>query len=123
MNIETETKDWYKNYYSKSGANRNDLRTNKGVLFQTLASEVSLIKAARLVDDDPQDSLVLDVGCGSGGNIYQFLRLNYKIENITGIDILEERLSIARQNHPNANYVLGDASKMIFQDNSFDLVV
>lgn len=122
MNIETETKDWYQNYYSKSGDNRNDIRTNKGVLYQTLASEVSFVKVARFMDDRPQNSLVLDVGCGSGANVFQFLRLNYKIENITGIDINDERLSIGQKTFPNLNLILGDASKMQFENNTFDLV-
>lgn len=122
MNIENQTKNWYKNYYTKYGANRNEIRTNRGVLFQTLASEVSLINAVRLIDNRPQNSLILDVGCGSGTNIFQFLRLNFQIENIMGVEINEERLSVAQKIYPNANFVLCDASKMQFENNTFDLV-
>jgi len=122
MNINTETKNWYKNYYSKFGGNRNDIRTNKGVLYQTLASEVSLVKAVRQIKQSPLNLLVLDVGCGSGANVFQFLRLNYQIENITGVDVNDERLAIAQRIYPNAHFILGDASKMQFEDNTFDLV-
>lgn len=116
-----ETKNWYIDYY-KNNPFRNDLRSNAEVLFQILASEVSLVKAIRRIKDDPKNSLILDVGCGNGANVFQFLRLNYQIENITGIDINDERLSIAQKIYPNADFILEDASKMQFEDNTFDLV-
>lgn len=114
-------KDWYDSYY-KNRINRNDLRLNPEVLFQTLAHESSVVFASREIKHDNTQAIVLDVGCGNGGNLFQLIRLNYQIQNIIGIDMLKERLEIAKKNYPNANFFLGDASKMQFEDNTFDLV-
>jgi len=64
---------------------------------------------------------VLDVGCG-GGSLINFLRLGFKPENLTGIDILEERILEAKRRFPNINFVHGDASHMAFPDETFDIV-
>jgi SAM-dependent methyltransferase len=61
------TTEWYTEYYRKQGADRNDLLRNPGVLFQTVAYDVSVIRALRHVVADPRSTSVLDVGCGSGG--------------------------------------------------------
>ncbi|MBN2579210.1 MAG: class I SAM-dependent methyltransferase [Pirellulales bacterium] len=122
MTTETSTQQWYEDYYRKKGADRNDLRTNRGVLFQTLASEASLVRAAAAIRHDPAAALVLDVGCGGGGDLFQLLRLGYQPENIVGIDILTERLDKAKLLYPQMRFIQGDASRMDFADDSFDLL-
>lgn len=71
-----------------------------------------------------QDKRVLEVGCGLGGNLLEFLRLGFQPENLLGIELLEE--SAARTAHllPSATRVLvGDAAEIHLEDNHFDVVL
>jgi ubiquinone/menaquinone biosynthesis C-methylase UbiE len=122
MEREQATRDWYREYYSKKGADRNDLRTNGGVLFQTLAMEASIVRAARAILLDPAEARILDVGCGGAVDLYQIFRLGYRPENLTGIDILPNRLAEARERYPQTRFFRGDASEMEFEDAAFDIV-
>jgi ubiquinone/menaquinone biosynthesis C-methylase UbiE len=116
------TRHWYKNYYGAKGANRNDLRLNPGVLFQTLAAEASLVRACRVIDHDPAAASVLDVGCGAGCDIHELARLHYDPARVTGIDVLPERIEAAKKLWPQSRFIHGDASRTEFADGSFDLV-
>lgn len=120
-----KTREWYEQYYQKQGGSyRNDLFRNPEVLFQTLASDASVIAALRSTSLEPTTAQILDVGCGGGGSIINFLRLGFDPCNIWGIDILPERIQIARRRFPNINFICGDASSMkeFFKDNRFNLV-
>ena len=61
---------------------------------------------------------LLHLGCGAGGNDYIFKK-HYKV---TGIDISEKMLDIARDLNPEADYHYGDMRK-IKLDELFDAVV
>ena len=122
MNEETEARQYYHEYYGRKGSDRNDLSTNRGVLFQTLAQEASVVDAVRRISHNPRTATVLDVGCGGGNNLFQLLRLKYQTENISGIDLQSERINEARRMYPSSHFVQGDASRMEFGDASFDLV-
>ncbi len=70
---------------------------------------------------------ILDVGCGFGGTITS-INHNYSAIKITGLNIDERQLAIARkQVHPRDDntieFVQGDAIKIPFADNSFDVVL
>lgn len=116
------TEEWYKDYYEKKGSDRNDLFRNKEVLFQTLAFDVSVIEALRSTKVNPYLAKVLDVGCGAGGSIINFLKLGFNPSKIYGIDILENRISSAQKQFQNINWICADASNMNFSDNEFDIV-
>ena len=122
MDREISQKEWYQRYYSKTGQHRNDLRLNPEVLFQTLAYEASFVRALRDIRHDPKEVRILDVGCGGGGDIYQLLRVGYDSSNITGIDIQEDRLAGAQRLYPQIQFLHADATRMSFENNSFDLV-
>ena len=52
-----------------------------------------------------------EVGCGSGGNLLELLRLGFAPERLCGIELLPERHAQARQSLPEATRVLlGDAT-------------
>lgn len=122
MPLGDNQRKWYREYYGKMGQSRNDLLKNKGVLFQTLASEMAFIKAARNIPADFSSRNVLDVGCGGGADLYQLIRIGCRVDKITGIDIQEERISEARRIYPTANFVVADAAEMTFVDSTFDVV-
>jgi len=122
LNREAQQKEWYQKYYGRSGVIRNDLRLNPEVLFQTLAYEASFVRALRDILHEPKEACVLDVGCGGGGDLYQLLRIGYDPSNITGIDIQEERLAGAQKLYPQGRFLHADATRMSFENGSFDLV-
>jgi ubiquinone/menaquinone biosynthesis C-methylase UbiE len=116
---EVEQRNWYT---ANAGADRNDLRANRGVLFQTLATERSFIRAFSQITEPASTLKVLDIGCGSGAGWYQLFRLGVKPNNMTGIEIQSERLDHVADLYPQATAVLGDASCIPLADGSFDLV-
>ena len=64
---------------------------------------------------------ILDIGCGKGFMLYDFLRLIPDAE-IHGIDISEYAIKNSKKEVKN-NLVLGNATKLPWPDNYFDLVV
>jgi len=63
---------------------------------------------------------VLDVGCGTG-TTDQFLVDH--VGSLTGVDVSEEMLSLARENVADARYEWYDGEKLPFPDGSFDVSI
>jgi len=72
---------------------------------------------------DLSDKKILDVGCGWGSWLLLFLSWGVRPENLCGIDLLPERVEIARQRLPKSEIVLGRAEALPWPDDRFDLVV
>lgn len=69
------------------------------------------------------DLRVLEVGCGSWGNLLELLRMGFSPTNLVGNELLPERSAAARLNLPETTQVLpGDALQMPFEQCSFDVV-
>lgn len=67
---------------------------------------------------------ILEVGCGGGFWLREFIRWGARPENLTGIDISEERIALARELCPqNLTLLCGDAARLEFADGTFDLVL
>ena len=66
-------------------------------------------------------SKILDVGCGKGFMIYDFLKLNPKFE-IKGIDISNYAINNCKKEVVN-NLQVASCDDLPFEDNSFDLVI
>lgn len=62
---------------------------------------------------------VLDVACGTGDMVIELAKRGC---TVTGIDLSEEMLSIARQKTASANFQSADAEHLPFDDNTFDAV-
>lgn len=74
----------------------------------------------KTIEDEKKGSLsILDIGCGAG-----FLS-NYLAEKghfVTGIDLSEKSLEIAKKKKTGATYILANALSLPFQDASFDVI-
>src|SRR5438128_205522 len=67
---------------------------------------------------------ILEIGCGTGYWLREFIKWGARPENITGIDLLVDRVTEARYVCPEAvNIVYGNAAALAFPDATFDLVV
>lgn len=67
---------------------------------------------------------MLEIGCGNGRNLVDFIGWGIKPENCTGNELLSERVEVARCNvPPKVAIVAGDASSLGFQDGSFDIIL
>lgn len=91
------------------------LHERQRVLLQLLAAHgVRELGALRLVE----------VGCGSGGNLLELLRLGFAPGHLRGIELLPERHAVARAALPEAVALeLGDASVARIEPGSQHLVL
>jgi SAM-dependent methyltransferase len=71
---------------------------------------------------DLSQKKILDIGCGWGSWLLLFLSWGARPENLFGIDLLPERVEVARQRLPKSEIVLGRAEKLPWPGDSFDLV-
>jgi ubiquinone/menaquinone biosynthesis C-methylase UbiE len=65
---------------------------------------------------------VLDVGCGYGGLVSSLHDCGVRPENLFGVDLLPNRIEFARTTFPSFTFVEGNAERLDFPDDSFDLV-
>jgi SAM-dependent methyltransferase len=67
------------------------------------------------------DMRLLDVGCGAGGLLRDFVRYGAAPENLAGVDLLPERVESARQLAPHIDVRVANAAELPFEDDAFDL--
>jgi SAM-dependent methyltransferase len=66
---------------------------------------------------------LIEVGCGTGNNLLDFLRLGFRPENMLGNDLLADRVQLARRMLPQGLRVLeGNALELDIPKESFDIV-
>ena len=67
---------------------------------------------------------ILEVGCGTGYWIRQFINWGARPQNITGVDLLSDRVAEAKQLGPDSVRIeCGSAAGLGFADAAFDLVL
>ncbi|MDP4180009.1 MAG: class I SAM-dependent methyltransferase [Bacillota bacterium] len=78
-------------------------------------------------DEMFKDKVVLDIGCGAAGKTLYYASIGAK--KVYGIDVVpryeKDAYALAREKglEDRFQFILGDASKMDFQDNSFDIII
>jgi ubiquinone/menaquinone biosynthesis C-methylase UbiE len=67
---------------------------------------------------------VLDIGCGKGTTT-KYIAKHFFHANITGLDIDEQQIQLASHLYPlpRIHYVLGNASKLHYKNETFDIIV
>ena len=69
----------------------------------------------------PQTGTLLDLGCGGGEPVTgYFARKGF---HVTGVDISEQMIEIARKQVPQGNFIRRDMTECLFDEASFDLIV
>jgi SAM-dependent methyltransferase len=71
-----------------------------------------------------EERRVLEIGCGSGDDLLNLIRLGFEPSNIVGFELLEDRAEAARHRLPDAVRIeCGDAATADVPDASFDVVM
>lgn len=98
-------------------------RLNPGHLFGLHEREATM---ASMLRADNLTSLaglrILDVGCGRGATLRQYLEYNATLSKMWGIDLFPTFVDQTRSTSPGLQIVCGTASDLPFPDYSFDLV-
>ncbi|MCD6225755.1 class I SAM-dependent methyltransferase [bacterium] len=68
----------------------------------------------------PQNSKILDLGCGAGIPATKILA---PFHEVIGVDISEKQIQLARKNTPEAKFIKADMLEIDFPVNSFDAIV
>lgn len=69
------------------------------------------------------DKKILDVGCGTGGELAYFQQLGATPQNLYGLDIIPERIAVARKDHPEIIFRCGNAEIIAYPNQTFDIVL
>lgn len=73
---------------------------------------------------DPSTARVLEIGCGTGGNLLDLMRLGFAPANLTGIELQHGRAEEARRRLPSSVKLIdGDALNIAFDPGTFDIVM
>jgi len=71
----------------------------------------------------PDSIKLLEIGAGTGGNIFIFKRIGFKWENIYANELLPDRFEVLKNTFPEIKTYEGDACDIEFnKENSFDIV-
>lgn len=62
---------------------------------------------------------ILDIGCGTGW----FTKTLSKYGQVTGIDLSQVSITIARENYPDVDYICGNLYEIDFKSESFDIII
>jgi len=97
---------------------------NPSYLFDTHQREKKLLSLLKKHGFDSfEKRKVLDVGCGTGGVLRRFLDYGAEPENLYGIDLLPDRIEVAKKLAPHVNFHVGNAVQLPFESDFFDIVV
>ena len=143
MNLENS-----QNYYGKVLASSNDLRTDacatiampSSAILEALANVHEDVKAryygcGLVVPQALEGCRVLDLGSGSGQDVYLLAQLVGPNGSVTGVDATPEQLAVAREHqewhaerfgYANVDFVEGDIEKLGelgLEPESFDVIV
>lgn len=98
---------------------------NQGYLFRVQELERVILAALKIKDLTLlHDKRILEIGCGQGQWLREFVKWGASPGNITGIDVLPDRIAKARQLCPEGMHIqCGNAARLSFDDACFDLVM
>jgi ubiquinone/menaquinone biosynthesis C-methylase UbiE len=111
--------------YKRREKNAREAWFNPGEIVIIQERERRLASIVREYNVEPLDAKkILEVGCGTGYWLREFLKWGARPENITGIDLLSERVAEAKRLCPAQIRIdCGSAAKLEYPDASFDLVL
>jgi len=82
----------------------------------------TLLFLERMEVDNLENARILDIGCGDGRMLREFLQWGARPENLAGIELRPEPVNYALTLNPNLDIRCGSATELSWPDKSFDLV-
>lgn len=115
-------------YQARDSSNLRDVYNPLRAVNVRIAAERQRILTDLLRDwlgpDQLFDKDVLEIGCGGGGNLLNFLSLGVNPARLTGNDLVVHRIDEARLRlPPSVRLHCGDASDLAIDPASFDLIL
>ena len=122
-----ETERIRQRYDRRKSVKETDLYSplNASVYLTVQEKERAIISIINLFNIKPvQEKTVLEIGCGSGSNLLDFIRIGFAPENLVGVELLEDRASLARSRLPSlVKIIQGDACEVEIPGGPFDIVL
>ncbi len=97
----------------------NELAKKRGLYKVYPDREYARIFAASGIPTEAKGLRVLDAGCGSGAFSGSLADMGF---SVTGLDVSDEMIVLARATVKNAGFFVGDILRTPFPENSFDIV-
>ena len=95
-----------------------------GELFMTQRREAQLLALLRKHGISNLHELkILEIGCGRGTRLFDWVRWGANAENLYGLDLMPELIDEAKKLMPHSHFFVGSAGDVGFEDHSFDIVV
>mgnify|MGYP000992528246 FL=1 len=106
---------YYKNTYSFS---------NPAYVFMLQSQERALLSCLKEFGfQSLNQSKILAIGCGRGGVMLGFLRYGATASNLSGIDILLDRVVLAKQTLPESKISCADGQFLPYESAQFDILL
>lgn len=98
---------------------------NQGQLFRVQELERDVLRVLRSNGFERlQDKQILEIGCGQGHWLREFVKWGATPSNLTGIDLISDRIDQARELCPREVQVMcGNAANLAFGNGLFDCVL
>ena len=97
---------------------------NPGQLFMAQQLERTLLRAlSNHGVRSLNDKRLLEVGCGTGWRLRQFINYGAKPENLSAVDLQEEAVKAAQSINHNIDFRCSNAANLPYSDESFFLVM
>jgi ubiquinone/menaquinone biosynthesis C-methylase UbiE len=97
---------------------------NPSAIFLNQQRERSLIDTLRGNGFEHLSEMrILDIGCGTGNVLREFVRYGANPENLHGIDLLHDRIDTAMKISPNIHFKCGNAETLPYDNSSFDIII
>ena len=111
--------------YGRRGSPARETYLDAGQLFMLQGQERAVLRALREQGVARLAPLrVLEIGCGSGRWLRQFVQWGADPRNVAGVDVLQDRVERARACCPPAMTIeVANAAALPFADGSFDVVL
>lgn len=97
---------------------------NTANLFTIQQRQRKLVAAIKpFLDTSTQDRNILEIGCGVGGVLNEYMALGLSKSQLFGIDLLYDRLVEAHEKYPNFGLTCADGQSLPYQNEQFDIVL
>ena len=112
-------------YARRAAAAKSHSWFDAGHLFMVQEIERRMLAALRRHGKLPLESQrILEIGCGNGYWLREFIKWGARPANLTGVDLQADRLAQARRlSPPEMKFIGTNAAQLEFADQSFDIVL